>query len=476
VDNPEHLHPDWDPERFLEQYRDEMTLAARRKVDSDHDAEEARAAAALKALRKPPGKDVKDLQAWLCKVAINSARDLQRQRNRQASRETVDEAGWERADPRADTLRTVRFRADTLAFLERVWNLLDKSRYEDVALYLDVELERCTEKQLAEQLGISLNRLKGRRRRAGKAVQDAATVAVLIVDPGEGKDRCAVPLALAAGQDVSPELRRKVRTHVRACPPCRRRSADRNALLDVVLAVPGAAVAGGLLLGWLTKLRAANGAVAASAAAVALVAVLVPITRPGPGEAVRVPPDVVTPPRQLPQPQPQPTLPGTSSVPPQPSKPPAGTPARPAPPPSATSEVPPPPRTSGAPEAPGNPGAGGTGRQDTVPAVTGWSAQHRRIVAGDDGACGDEPSTSAVRVTVTSAAKSATLLVTVHGTSFSLPMQGTRNGTEWNARVGPVNEDARGSLGLAAEVAGAGGARAVTSLGSIDVCPCRLGG
>ncbi|WP_410579719.1 RNA polymerase sigma factor [Amycolatopsis sp. lyj-108] len=438
------------------QYLPDMYAACFMIVKNVHDAWDATQSAVEKVLKKAPGKDVKDVRAWLCMVAINSARDLLRKR--QASGGDMWREIEDSADPRADFLRTTRLRLDMLKFLDRVWRFLDKTLHEDVVLHLEVALKLSTEAELAEQLGVRLNEVRNRRRRGAKALRDAATVTVLVTDPGEGPNRCVIPRCLAERKEDSPELLREVRTHIGACKRCGRRRDDRTALMRIILAVPGLAMAGDLLNRFLPTVK--YKVAAATAAAVVISIPLLP--HPDAGEALPAGPisGPASTPVEVPVPlPPPPPRPGPID---QPSAPSAvtGDPA------SAT-------RTNVPPAAAVPPAADGNGVQDTGLSVTDSWVQHRRIAAADSGTCGSEPTSSTVRVTVSPGAKSALILVTVPGSTFSLPMEGTAEGTRWTGQVGPIyNEDARASLGIAVEIVGSGGARMVKDLGKIDVFPC----
>ncbi|UMP04802.1 RNA polymerase sigma factor [Amycolatopsis sp. EV170708-02-1] len=216
-----------------------------RTAINDRDAEDAAQRAVENVLKRPPGKNVDNLRAWLRRVAINSAKDLARELT--ARREVLDEGNQENTDPRADTRGSVQLRMDTLQLLDRTWSFLDKPSQENATLYLEVTFGHHKEAELAERLGVQPSEVRNRRWRGKRALGEAGAAAVLVTDPGEGANRCLIPSSLVGTRTGSPELLDKVRTHVKACEKCRRRRDDRKGLLRFVLAVPGLAFAGDLL-------------------------------------------------------------------------------------------------------------------------------------------------------------------------------------------------------------------------------------
>ncbi|MFD5248349.1 sigma-70 family RNA polymerase sigma factor [Amycolatopsis sp. NPDC058340] len=440
-------------ERALEECLPDMRDACRRILDNDRDAEDAAQTAVENALKRPPGKEIKNLRAWLCRVAINSAKDLAR--TRKARREVLEEGNQANTDPHADFRRSVPLRLDTTRLLDRIWNFLDKPAQENAALYLEVTFGHRKEAELAERLGVRLSEVRNRRWRGRRALGEAAAAAVLVTDPGEGANRCLIPFGLADGKEDSPELLDKVRTHVKACEKCRKRRDDRKGLMRFVLAVPGLAFAGDLLH---RLLPTAKHKVAA-ASFVALVAVTAPYV-PIPGWNDASPPSPAT------------TAPMSRAQGPSTRIPSVAPPVvPPVAPPSPT--IAPAPTTANAVPTTGAPPATGVAAPQAALSVTDSWVQYRRIAAASDGTCRNEPTSSEVRVTVAPGAESASIIVSLPGARFSLAMQGTDGGTRWSGTVGPVpNEDARTSLGITVEVVGANGARASRDLGRVDVFPC----
>ncbi|MFJ8912682.1 RNA polymerase sigma factor [Amycolatopsis sp. NPDC102389] len=430
-----------------------MNAACFRILRNHRDAEDATQTAVENVLKRPPGKEIKNLQAWLCRFAINSAKDLRRQLK--ASRDVPEEGDHENADPHADFRRSVTLRLDTMQLLDRIWNLLDKTYHEDVTLYLEVTFGRRKEAELAEQLGIRLHEVRNARWRGKRALREAATVAVLVTDPGEGQNRCVIPFGLASRKEDSPELLDDVRTHVKACEKCRRRRDDRNGLMRFVLAIPGLAMAGELLR---RMLPTAQHKVAVASFVMLAVVATPYIKLPGWDDASPSSPGTRAPST------PSPGLSAPLAPAPAPVAPPGTAPA--------TTVAPAPTPTNAAPTT-GAPGATGVVAPQAALAVTDSWVQFRRIAAADDGTCRNEPTSSEVRVTVAPGAESASIVVSVPGASFSLKMHGSEGGTRWSGMVGPVpNEDARTSLGISVEVVGTDGARATRALGTIDVYPC----
>ncbi|MER6669534.1 RNA polymerase sigma factor [Amycolatopsis japonica] len=233
-------------ERAVEKYLLDMHDAARRILGNDRDAEDATQTAVEKVLKRPPGREIKELRSWLCRVAINSAKDLARKRK--ASREVLGKEEQENnTDPHADFRRSVPLRLDMLQLFDRTWNLLDESSRENATLYLEVTFGHRAEAELAEQLDVQLDEVRNRRWRGKRALGEAGAAAVLATDPGEGKNRCVIPFGLASRKNDSPELLAEVRTHIRACEKCRRRRDDRKGLMRFVLGIPGLALAGDLV-------------------------------------------------------------------------------------------------------------------------------------------------------------------------------------------------------------------------------------
>jgi len=438
----------------VEKYLLDMYAACLRILENVLDAEDATQTAVEKVLKSPPGKEIKDLHAWLCRVAINSAKDLARKRK--ASREVLEEGDQENTDPRADFRRSVPLRLDMLQLFERTWDFLDKPSQENATLYLEVTFGHRKEAELAMEVGVRPNEVRNRRWRGRRALAEAGTIAVLVTDPGEGTNRCLIPKGLVGDKEGSPELLAKVRTHIAGCERCRRRRDDRKSLMRFVLAIPGLAFVGDLLHRLVPTVKHK----VAAASFVTLVAVTFPYV-PIPGWNDASPPSSTTgapptatlgPPAPLPPVVP-PVVPPVA--PPAASIAPAATPTNSAP-------------TTGAPAA-----TGVVAPREVAIAVTDSWVQYRRIAAADDGTCRNEPTSSEVWVTVVPGAESASIIVSLPGARFSLAMQSSDGGTRWSGRVGPVpNEDAQTSLGIAVEVVGTNGARTTRDLGRIDVFPC----
>ncbi|MFJ7213141.1 hypothetical protein [Amycolatopsis sp. NPDC098790] len=408
-----------------------------------------------KLLKNPPEQPVKNPRAWLYESAKNAAfTQLSKRKKRQ---EVFSEEDPEPAGPVTDDYRSLRNERDVRKFQERILAVVRTHHRDDVELYCELQRGECTADEQAKRLGEPRNVLDNRHRRARKAVAKAAPVVALVTDPGEGPNRCVVPLSLARELGDSPELVRKVGTHIGGCEKCGRRLDDPNGLGRVVLAVTGALLGGTLLTRLLGLSKAAKitaGATAIVTAAMATALLLPRAPEPGPAQP-------------LPTPRPQPAV-----------IPPAATVARPVRP---VQSAPPSRRPTGTTTTTQVPPAGttapsltpsGGGANPARSNVTGSSVRPRRIVAGD-GECADEPHYSVVRVTVTPGATSAKILLTAAGTTSPLPMSGSADGTEWTGRVGSVpNEDAHGRLGVAVEIVGANGPRTV-ELGHVELCECR---
>lgn len=436
----------------FQQYWDAMFKACYRILRDKTEAEDATGEAILKALGNLPKTFDKDPRFWLCTVARNVAFD--RRRKIKEEQEFTRTAHVEARDP----LRVSQIQLDTRKLLERVMGLVDESLHDDVGLYFDVLFGNFTEQQLADLARVERDIIKGRRRRARAAVRDAAAVVCLTTDPGAGKNRCVVPFSLARNRKDSPELLATVLTHVRGCTRCQCRWKEREPLLRAILAIPGLALAGSALDRLLRTSTQTKLAAATSVAAVAAV-ILVPGPT-GPGQDHAVPPAPSTeravPVQQAPT-SPQRTAPPTPTV-----EPPVVPTVAPQPAPAPTDAAPPAP--------------GGGARVDSPPVITDSWVEHRRIVAADDGTCGDEPTSSVVGVTASPGVTSAVLHLTAYGHTVELRMRGTGDGSTWDRRVGPVpNEYARGTVALAVRIIGANGASSVKRLGEICIRPCRHG-
>ncbi len=437
--------------REIAKHRPEMLRVCFGILGNKWDAEDAVGDAVEKLMKNPPEQPVKNPRAWLYESAKNAA--LTQLSKRTKRQEVFAEEDPEPAGPVTDDYRTLHNERDMREFQERILAMVRTHHRDDVELYCAVQRGECTAEEQAKRLGEPKNVLDNRHRRARKAVAKAAPVVALVTDPGEGPNRCVVPLSLARELGDSPELVRKVGTHIGGCEKCGRRLDDRNGLGGVVLAITGALLGGTLLTRLLGLSKAAK--VTAGATAIVTAAVATALLLPRTPEP--------TPTQPLPTPRPHPT-----------AAPPAATaaqPGRPTPPRRPTGTTPPtpvPPTGTTAPPPPPSGGGASPARLD----VTGSSVRPRRIVAGD-GDCDNEPHYSVVRVTVTPGATSAKILLTVAGTTSPLPMSGSAGGIEWTGRVGPVpNEDGHGRLGVAVEIVGANGNRAV-ELGHIELCECR---
>jgi len=457
-------------EQGIEQHWQAMHRACYRILGNATDAEDATNEAVLKVLGNLPDTRVENLQAWLCKVAQNAARD--QLRKTKGTRDIESRAHRTHIEMRDDPFRVSQIGMDTRLLLERVTRLLGEPFREDVGLYLDVLLENLTERQLADRVGIPLNTLKTKRRRAREAVQKAATVVCLTTDPGEHPNRCLIPLSLARNKEDSPELLRVVQTHIDSCPRCQGRQKDPTSLVGIVLSIPGLALVGNLLNRVLTTPTRTKLAAAAGAGVVSLVVLILATSSPESGRAMPTTPTTQQPPGRT-EAEPAPT----STPPSAPATPPGQVIEKVAPPSASPTAVPPAPvptipaATTAVPS-----GQGGSSRGDGTPAITSSWVEHRRIAAADDGTCDDKPTSSAVRVTVEPGVASAVILLTVRGRTVSLPMWGTGNRSTWDGQVGPVpDDDARGSLGIAVRVVGTNGTHAVKQLGDVCISPCRSG-
>ncbi|WP_439380357.1 hypothetical protein [Amycolatopsis lexingtonensis] len=456
-------------EQAFAKYWPGMVQAGRNASAGKWDAEDAAAEAFASLLEKLGETTPADRPGWWYLVTRNKLRDMWRKPH--VRREVRGEGVPEPVEPAVCAFWAADVRSDTLAFVDRVLDLMDEGPRRDVPWYLEVAMTDCTQADLAELLGIELPALAYRRRRAHEGLREAATVALMTAAPGEGSSRCEHLLELAEGATDSPEFRREVQAHLGDCERCRRRAADRNGLRSAIfVGVPGLALGAALLRRLLAapRITTVSAAAGVGVTGAMLVTIFLPPATTGPVSERASPQPVIETTAEHGQPitttSPSPTPPSSTSL--EPSS--VTVPMTGSTPPSRTTTVTP------TPDKPAS--TGGSARQDSTPTVTGWWVQYRSIVASDGGKCGNEPRSSAVRITVEPGAETARLLVTFPGGSFPLPMQDTGGGTGWAGQVGPSgNEDADATLHITAEVTGTTGNRTQKDLGTIDVHPCRRG-
>lgn len=90
--------------------------------------------------------------AYLCRMAVNIAVDIQRRHSRILTGDDVQEMLEELEDPAPDPARSAEVRSD----LDAIFTLLDRMPERRRAVALLVHAEGTTQKEAAEQLGISL--------------------------------------------------------------------------------------------------------------------------------------------------------------------------------------------------------------------------------------------------------------------------------------------------------------------------------
>jgi RNA polymerase sigma factor (sigma-70 family) len=453
-----------------EQYKGAMFQVCRRMLPDKSDAEDALSQAVLNALSYPPGSIRIDLKFWLLAVARNAAKDLLRKKKNARSQLAAADSTT------GDQFRQVQVVADVGRLLRQIKPFLDDTERADLSLYLEVVLRNTTEKQLADQLGISRQSLKSRRRKVRQAVRDAVTAVYLIGEPGEGTNRCLTPHALARGRAASPQLLKDVRTHAAKCKICRRKRDDTRALVGTFLAVTGLALTPSVLQRVVTAIPSKSFATAAVSTAAGLV-VGVLVVRPEPAQ---LDPGWAAPPPLTSEPaisttQPD-TLPGRTGSPIAPGTPGASdgtvrTPDDPhlADPSPAALPTPIPPDLP-------PPRADDQVRDDRPPSISRPTLDHTRIAATNHGTCaGGQPTTARVEATVTapSGVTSVTLRLRVRDTVTELPITHTEGTSTWYTVLGPFPAEVAGTqMDLSVRAVGTNGAEAIEPIGTVCITPC----
>jgi RNA polymerase sigma factor (sigma-70 family) len=454
-----------DPRLAWTEHRAAMVAACRRILRDKSDAEDAANQAIEKVLADPPQEAPDDWKAWLCRTAQFAAMDIRRRKKKEKEFSTLVDGIL------PDRFRHVELHLDTQRLLARICEFLTDAKRQDFALLCDVEMKLITQKELAEILGMPRQRLKSRLKRVRKVAQEAA-VAVCLVD-GHGIDRCDELRRLAGAGKGSPSLLKVIKKHAEEeCGgSCEKIWHNPSRLLRNVLVVPGL----GLMAGLLAKfLRATTGRKAATAAVatVAGTSLVVALFTGGPdttrSEVMTVP--WTSTPRSteltaLPPPPPAepPAPPAQVEAVPEPHPEPPALPQV-----SEPSSPPPSPITSAA--------ADGGSRDDSRPAVTNGWLEHRRIVTARHGTCGDEPTTSNVRATITAPGGVSSATVYLRNAAGVIPfrMSNTAGSPTWQTQAGPITgKDAEGGYEVIVEAVGANGARNVTKIGKVCVSRCR---
>ena len=433
-------------------YREVIYRACYGVLGDAHDAEDATNKTIEKVLLRPPRKPVKSLEAWLYGAGRHTALDMAFDLRRTVPVESFEDS----ASP--DQFRASRLRADVSPFIDKVLQFLT----DDIRKELGLEETRrgATRAERAARLDLLADRLEEQPAKVRDAVDYAGFVACLVADPGQGANLCAVPKSLAKGSEPSPQLLKKIKSHVRKCDVCSAKRGDTRSLFRaILLGIGGALALPGL--GRLCKTLTAKSSVAAAGLATTAAGVIVVLimidpgtAKPEPGWALRPtrpavpPPGMATASSIVVNP---PTVAGTSAIPKPPEPPPSVEP--PAPPAATTT-------------------AGPVARDDRPPSISQARLEHKRIATKRSRCDDDAPTTSKV-LAVVSGAGSVTLIMRLPGRVVEQRMVNVDD--MWFGQVGPFPEEDAGQVEVTVRAVGTNDAETSQKIGTVCVTRCAGG-
>ncbi|MFD9701358.1 RNA polymerase sigma factor [Lentzea sp. NPDC059081] len=155
-------------------------------------------------------------RAWVRKVARNTAIDFHRRETRERAR--VERFRRRRTEVQEGLDQAIQVRLDAKQLFDRVLRLVADVDHDDLDLFFEVNLGNATEQEQADRLGITLNAVKERRRRARTKCQEAAAAVYLLTDADHG---CTTLPSIARNREDSPELLRDIRVHISRCACCK---------------------------------------------------------------------------------------------------------------------------------------------------------------------------------------------------------------------------------------------------------------